>query len=186
MWVFARYKKHTSCCAVLPENCHSCILWKVESLTMKTVIAFSRLLSVFTRLVPSRGWNKRMITQKNCGSSARDKLLRLGQFWALRNHIVKKAACDQVPSAENNWAITVSPPKNHSFNLELDAKNSTYIYRGYLSIKMQSSVSIFSIMIKVKKCEKVICGYAKPLWTTWGLDKAVKDKKLQFIRSQVY
>lgn len=46
---------------------------------------------------------------------------------------------------------------------------------------MQSSISISSIMIKVNKCEKAIRGYVKPLWTLQGLDKAVKDKKLQFI-----
>lgn len=40
-------------------------------------------------------------------------------------------------------------------------------------------------MIKVKKCEKAIQRYAKPLWTLQGLDKAAKDKKLQFIGRRV-
>lgn len=66
--VLAIHKKHTSSCAVLPENCHSCILWKVGHLTIRTIIVFPRSLSVSTRLVPSRGWNKRTIKQKNCGS----------------------------------------------------------------------------------------------------------------------
>lgn len=95
--------------------------------------------------------------QKNYRSSAGDKLLRLGHFWALQNFTVKKEALDQVPSgAENNWAIAdfaVSSPKkkNHSFHLELHLINSTY--REYLNIKMQRNV-LTSSVIKVKKCEK--------------------------------
>lgn len=100
MGVLVIYEKHTPSCAVLPKNCHSHILWKVECLTMRTVIVFSRLLSVFTRLVPSRGWNKRMIKQKHCGSFLSKRLLRLGQFWLSGTLFVRKAHVIRYPQGQ--------------------------------------------------------------------------------------
>lgn len=50
---------------------------------------------------------------------------------------------------------------------------------------MQINVLISSV-IKVKKCEKITWSYAELLETFQGLDKAANDKKLRFIRRQVY
>lgn len=182
-WEFLPYIKSTHPLVLFCQKTVTVVFCEELEVSLRGLVTvFSRLLSLFMRLVSSRGWNKRMIKQKNCRSWARDKLLRPGQSGhsgtlLLKRSIQPGALRGRKQLSSNCEFCWVFPIKKKN-QLKI---NSTYICREYLSITMQSSISISSIMIKVNKCEKAIRGYVKPLWTLQGLDKAVKDKKLQFI-----